>query len=104
MGHCDYVVGEVNPHAIATSPPLNSGIGRMIEVTDGALIVGAFGQRCATLEAVGDWHAIGDDLQRGSRRPRRDCLGKSPQNPRFCQRCSRSPTKAMSWFPTRKSA
>jgi len=35
----------------------------MIEVTDGDLIVGAFGQRCATLEAVGDWRVIGEDLQ-----------------------------------------
>jgi hypothetical protein len=27
------------------------------------MVVGALGQRCATLEAVGDWRAIGDDLQ-----------------------------------------
>lgn len=35
----------------------------MIEVTEGDHIVGAFGQRCATLEAVGDWRAIGTDLR-----------------------------------------
>jgi hypothetical protein len=58
----DYVVGEVNPHHRGLSS-IELGNGRMIEVTDGDQIVGAFGQRCATLEAVGDWRAIGDDLQ-----------------------------------------
>lgn len=58
----DYVVGEVNAHHRGLSS-IELGNGRMIEVTDGDLIVGAFGQRCATLEAVGDWRAIGDDLQ-----------------------------------------
>jgi hypothetical protein len=57
----DYVVGEVTPHHRGLSS-IELGNGRMIEVTDGDQIVGAFGQRCATLEAVGDWHAIGDDL------------------------------------------
>jgi hypothetical protein len=58
----DYVVGEVAaPHRGLSSIEL--GNGRMIEVTEGDHIVGAFGQRCATLEAVGDWRAIGDDLQ-----------------------------------------
>ncbi|MGE0826247.1 MAG: hypothetical protein AB7G75_19565 [Candidatus Binatia bacterium] len=58
----DYVVGEVNArHRGLSSIELSNG--RMIEVTDGDQIVGAFGQRCATLEAVGDWRAIGDDLQ-----------------------------------------
>lgn len=58
----DYVVGEVNPHHRGLSS-IELGNGRMIEVTDGDQIVGAFGQRCATLEAVGDWQAIGADLQ-----------------------------------------
>lgn len=58
----DYVVGEVNAHHRGLSS-IELGNGRMIEVTDGDLIVGAFGQRCATLEAVGDWRAIADDLQ-----------------------------------------
>jgi hypothetical protein len=58
----DYIVGEVNPHHRGLSS-IELGNGRMIEVTDGDQIVGAFGQRCATLEAVGDWRAIGDDLQ-----------------------------------------
>ncbi|MGE0681710.1 MAG: hypothetical protein AB7P69_12535 [Candidatus Binatia bacterium] len=58
----DYVVGEVNPHHRGLSS-IELANGRMIEVTDGDQIVGAFGQRCATLEAVGDWKAIGADLQ-----------------------------------------
>jgi hypothetical protein len=57
----DYVVGEVN------HPPGLSAIeltnGRMTEVAEGDLVVGALGQRCATLEAVGAWRAIGDNLQ-----------------------------------------
>ncbi|MBI3757696.1 MAG: hypothetical protein HY267_06945 [Deltaproteobacteria bacterium] len=58
----DYVVGEVNPHHHGLSS-IELGNGRMIEVTDSDQIVGAFGERCATLEAVGNWQAIGDDLQ-----------------------------------------
>ena len=34
--------------------------GRMIEVMEGDLVVGAFGRRAATLEAVGDWRSIDD--------------------------------------------
>src|SRR5262249_14711561 len=57
----DYVVGEVNhPRGLSSIELAN---GRMIEVAEGDLVLGAFGQRCATLEAVGDWHAIADDLQ-----------------------------------------
>jgi hypothetical protein len=58
----DYVVGEVSPQHRGLST-IELGNGRMIEVTDGDQIIGAFGQRCATLEAVGDWKAIGADLQ-----------------------------------------
>ena len=57
----DYVVGEVNhPRGLSAIELAN---GRMIEVAEGDLVVGAFGQRCATLEAVGGWRDIGDDLQ-----------------------------------------
>ena len=57
----DYVVGEVGqPHGLSSIELAN---GRMVEVAEGDLVVGAFGQRCATLEAVGDWRFIGDDLQ-----------------------------------------
>ena len=44
----DYVVGEVNPHHRGLSS-IELGNGRMIEVTDGDQIVGAFGQRCLSL-------------------------------------------------------
>jgi hypothetical protein len=51
-GTGDYVVGEV------VSPPsglsrLELTTGRMVEVVEGDLIVGAFGVRYATMEAVG---------------------------------------------------
>lgn len=37
--------------------------GRMAELIRGDLLIGALGQRAATLEGVGDWHAIGEDLE-----------------------------------------
>lgn len=37
--------------------------GRMADLVRGDLMVGALGKRAATLEGVGDWRAIGDDLQ-----------------------------------------
>jgi hypothetical protein len=37
--------------------------GRMAEMVRGDLLVGAFGMRAATLEGVGDWREIGDDLE-----------------------------------------
>jgi hypothetical protein len=56
----DYVVGKV-----ASPPSRLSRIelpnGRMVEVMEGDLIVGAFGVRYATLEAVGGWQNIGAD-------------------------------------------
>jgi hypothetical protein len=56
----DYVVGEV------VSPPgrlarIELSSGRMVEVVEGDLIVGAFGVRYATLESVGGWQGIGQD-------------------------------------------
>ena len=56
----DYVVGRV----LDTRGHLKAvelGGGRMIEVMQDDLVVGAFGRRVATLEAVGDWQSIGDD-------------------------------------------
>lgn len=35
--------------------------GRVCQIFDGDLVVGAFGTRAATLEGVGDWREIGDD-------------------------------------------
>lgn len=36
--------------------------GRICQVFDGDVVIGAFGRRAATLEGVGDWASIGDDL------------------------------------------
>ena len=56
----DYVVGEV-----VSAPNRFSRIeltsGRMVEVAEGDLIVGAFSVRYATLEAVGGWQNIAHD-------------------------------------------
>jgi hypothetical protein len=56
-GTGDYVVGRVlDTRGILKSLELPQG--RMIEVMEGDLVVGAFGNRAATLEAVGSWQAI----------------------------------------------
>ncbi len=56
----DYVVGEViTPMGKLSKVELNTG--RMVEVLEGDLIVGAFGIRRATLEIVGDWQHIALD-------------------------------------------
>ncbi|MDH3220925.1 MAG: hypothetical protein OEO19_15440 [Gammaproteobacteria bacterium] len=55
----DYVVGKVldtRGHLKA----LELSGGRMIEVMEDDLVVGAFGTRVATLEAVGSWRSIDD--------------------------------------------
>ena len=55
----DYVVGKVlDTRGHLSSIELRGG--RMIEVMEGDLVVGAFGTRVATLEAVGDWRSIDD--------------------------------------------
>lgn len=56
----DYVVGEVasQPNGLSR---LELSTGRMVEVVEGDLVVGAFGVRYATLEAVGGWQNIGPD-------------------------------------------
>lgn len=58
----DYVVGEVE---LARGPLARAELinGRMAEVAPGDLVVGAFGNRAATLEAVGTWEAIDDSLR-----------------------------------------
>jgi hypothetical protein len=58
----DYVVGEVVEQAGGIYG-VESTTGRMVEAIGGGLVVGAFGVRFATLEAVGDWREIGDDLR-----------------------------------------
>ena len=55
----DYVVGEVT--ATPGLRQVELPCGRMAEVMAGDLVIGAWGRRMATLEAVGDWQAIGAD-------------------------------------------
>jgi len=55
----DYVVGRVlNTQGHHHNIELTSG--RMVDVMEDDLVVGALGARAATLEAVGDWQSIGD--------------------------------------------
>ena len=58
----DYVVGEVT-FAPRETTRIESTDGREVEVLVGDLVVGALGRRAATLSAVGDWEAIGPDLE-----------------------------------------
>ncbi|EKU96385.1 hypothetical protein Lepto7375DRAFT_0381 [Leptolyngbya sp. PCC 7375] len=56
----DYVVGEVlSAHQQPDAIELTTG--RMARLMPGDWVVGAFGVRRATLEAVGDWHSIQKD-------------------------------------------
>jgi len=58
----DYVVGELIDASGYHTIEMPSG--RMMEVAEGDLIVGAFGARSATIEACGDWREIaGDEFQ-----------------------------------------
>jgi hypothetical protein len=58
----DVVLGIVTPEA--PRPALvESPSGRMVGVGPGDAVVGALGTRAATLEAVGDWRDVGDDLR-----------------------------------------
>lgn len=56
----DYVVGEVLS-AQRRSDVIELPCGRLAHLMRGDWVVGAFGVRCATLEAVGDWHSIPED-------------------------------------------
>jgi len=56
-----YVLGEVIDCSSALRH-VELCNGRMAEVSVGDKVVGVFGRRAATLEAVGDWAAIGPDL------------------------------------------
>ena len=55
----DYVIADVTGGAPFL---IESPSGRYVEVLSGDSIIGALGRRCATLEVVGDWRAVGDDL------------------------------------------
>lgn len=54
----DYVAGEVVDVSGLHNIELPNG--RMMEIVEGDLVIGAFGARAATLEAVGDWRDIDD--------------------------------------------
>ena len=56
----DYIVANVTgkPSVLYKFELTN---GRIVEAMEGTPAVGAFGKRAATLEATGDWAAIGDD-------------------------------------------
>jgi hypothetical protein len=53
----EVIEGGAVPHA------MESLSGRPVEIVPGDVIVGALGRRMATLEAVGDWEAVGEDLE-----------------------------------------
>ncbi len=58
--HGDYVAGRVTGRP---SPLYKIEIttGRMVDMMEGDIVIGALGTRAATLEGVGDWEAIGED-------------------------------------------
>ena len=56
----DYVIGRVISQT-TFGRPIELANGRMMEVAPGDDLVGAFGIRAATLEAVGSWKEIGDN-------------------------------------------
>ena len=56
----DYIVGRVTGRPSALYQ-VELAHGRMINVLEGDLVVGALGDRAATLEGVGKWEAIGAD-------------------------------------------
>ncbi|MGA2702757.1 MAG: hypothetical protein ABSH35_16900 [Isosphaeraceae bacterium] len=56
----DYVVGQVKGGG-GEDLTIELPNGRMIEADESDLVVGAFGKRHATLDATGDWEAIGPD-------------------------------------------
>jgi len=57
----DYVVCEVSG-ALSAGHEIELPTGRLARTMEGDLVVGALGKRMATLEGVGDWEAIGEDL------------------------------------------
>ncbi len=57
----DYVAGEVTTKRPGPLSNIELASGRMVQVLEGDLVVGAWGVRKATLEAVGDWRDVGRD-------------------------------------------
>lgn len=59
-GHGDYVVGRVvGPPSSLYKIEIPSG--RMVEMMENDLVIGALGKRAATLEGVGSWEDVGED-------------------------------------------
>ena len=58
--HADYIAARVTdrPSALYKTEICS---GRMVDMMEGDLVIGAFGKRAATLEGVGDWEAVGAD-------------------------------------------
>jgi hypothetical protein len=58
----DYVAARVTgrPSALYKIEIAN---GRMVDMMQGDLVIGALGKRAATLEGVGDWEVVGEDGQ-----------------------------------------
>ncbi|MGA2320987.1 MAG: hypothetical protein ABSG95_09655 [Solirubrobacteraceae bacterium] len=60
----DYVAAELTETSELTETfTIETVDGRSVEVIAGDLIVGALGRRAATLELVGDWKSVGEDLR-----------------------------------------
>ena len=60
----DFVVAELaETSELAETFAIETVDGRRVEVIAGDLIVGALGRRAATLELVGDWTSVGEDLR-----------------------------------------
>jgi hypothetical protein len=57
----DLVAAEVDEPSLQATVEATDG--RMVEVRAGDIVVGALGERAATLEVVGDWRDVGDDLR-----------------------------------------
>ncbi|MFN8161194.1 MAG: hypothetical protein U0R52_09175 [Solirubrobacterales bacterium] len=57
----DLVLGRILSADTGGAHAVESVDGRMIEVMEGDLVVGALGRRHATLEVTGDWEQIGGD-------------------------------------------
>ena len=58
----DFVVGRISGERNRLYR-CETKTGRMTDMVRGDLLVGALGRRAATLEGVGDWRAVGDDLK-----------------------------------------
>lgn len=58
----DYVLGSVTGKRNRLYQ-CETRTGRMADMVRGDLLIGALGERAATLEGVGDWRAVGDDLE-----------------------------------------